>query len=114
MVGAGQAILQRVDLRLQRDDFDLLAVGRAGALVELAHQLGEFGFLAARTRSASSMALVLTENSSSRGAQLVAQRLVARFQRENGGGLFAELDLEPVDGVVLLAEFGKLAGALGA
>ena len=45
------------------------------------------------------------------GAQLIAQRLVARFQRENRGGLLAELDLEPVDGVALLAEFGELAGA---
>ena len=45
------------------------------------------------------------------GAQLVAQCFVARFQRENRGGLFAELDLETIDGVALLAEFGKLAGA---
>src|SRR6185503_4576865 len=46
-------------------------------------------------------------------AQLVAQRAVARLERENGGGLLAQLDLEPVDGVALLADLGKLAGAFG-
>ena len=59
------------------------------------------------------MALVLTRNFFLGGAQLIAQRLVARLERENGGGLFAELDLEPIDGVALLAELGELAGASG-
>ena len=82
-------------------------------LVQFARQLGELGFLVGERalgivhRAGLGRDLVLGR------AHLVAQRLVARFQRENGGGLFAELDLEPVDGVALLAEFGELAGGLG-
>ena len=44
------------------------------------------------------------------GAQLVAQILVPRFQREDRRRLLAEFFLELVDGVGLLAEFGELAG----
>ena len=47
------------------------------------------------------------------GAQLLAQRLVARFEREDGRGLLAELLLELIDGVGLLAEFGQLRRRLG-
>ena len=46
------------------------------------------------------------------GVQLILERLLARFEREDRGGLFAELDLEAVDGVGLLAELGELARGL--
>ena len=45
--------------------------------------------------------------------QLFAQILVPRLERENGRGLFAEFDLEAIDGVALLAKLGKLACASG-
>ena len=44
---------------------------------------------------------------------MIAQLLVARFQRENRRGLFAQFFLELNDGIGLLAEFGELAGGLG-
>jgi len=100
--------------RPERDDVDLVRFGFARTLVEFTDHLDEFGFFAfERTLGVEHVAALDRELFLGR-AQLIAQRLVARFERENGGGLFAELDLEPVDGVALLAEFGKLAGALGA
>ena len=36
-----QPFFQGVDLRLERDDFDLLGVSKDGALIQCAHQLGE-------------------------------------------------------------------------
>ena len=72
---------------------------------------GEFGFLVGQRALGFVHRAGLDREFFFGRAQLVAQRLVARFERENGGGLFAELDLEPVDGVALLAEFGELAGA---
>ena len=79
-------------------------------LVELAHHLGEVGLLVGERALGVVHGAGLGRDLVFGRAQLVAQRLVARFQCENGGGLFAELDLEPVDGVALLAEFGELAG----
>ncbi|MEI9803278.1 MAG: hypothetical protein WDN48_00975 [Pseudolabrys sp.] len=60
------------------------------------------------------MMLLLTENSSSVVRSWSRSALSRASSAKNGGGLFAELDLEPVDGVALLAQLGKLAGALGA
>ena len=76
-------------------------------------QLGEFGFLVGQRALGLAHRVGLDLEFFLGGAQLVAQRLVARFEREDGRGLLAELDLEPVDGVALLAELGELAGALG-
>ena len=104
---------ERLDLGLERDDLDLLRIGQRRALVERADQLGEFGFLVGQRALGVVHDAGLGGDFFLGGAQLVAQRLVARFQRENGGGLFAQLHLEPVDGVALLAELGKLAGGLG-
>ena len=47
------------------------------------------------------------------GAQLLALGLVAGLDREDGRGLLAELLLELIDGVGLLAELGKLRRRLG-
>ncbi len=113
VAGAGEPILERVDLGLQRDDLELLRIGQARALVECADELGEFGFLVGQRALSFVHGAGLGGDFVFGGAQLVAQRLVARFQRKNGGGLFAQLHLEPVDGVALLAEFGELAGGLG-
>ena len=111
--GFGEPVLERLDLGLQRDDFDLLRVGERRSLVEFAHQLGKLGLLVGQRALGIMHGAGLDREFLFGRAQLVAQRLVARFQRKNGGGLFAELDLEPVDGVALLAEFGKLAGGFG-
>ena len=47
------------------------------------------------------------------GMQLILERLLVRFEREDGRSLLAELDLEPVDGIGLFAELGKLTRCLG-
>ena len=86
---------------------------RHRTLVERADELGEFGFLVGQRALGLVHDAGLGGDFVLGGAQLIAQRLVARFQRENGGGLFAQLHLEPVDGVALLAELGELAGGLG-
>ena len=43
--GRRQPLFERLDLRLVRDDLDLLRVGEARAFVELSQQLGERGLL---------------------------------------------------------------------
>src|SRR5262249_54062244 len=45
--------------------------------------------------------------------KLLAQVLVPRLKSENGCGLFSEFHLQTIDGVALLAEFGKLGRASG-
>ena len=105
-------ILEIVDLRLERDDLDALAVGRRGS-VRRARRVA----LASSASLSASVALGLAQRAGLDRelvlgrAQLILDALVARFEREDGRGLFAELDLEPVDDVGLLAEFGELAGA---
>ena len=51
VAGSVQPLFQRLDLGLERDDFDLLGVGEGRALVQFAHQLGEFGFLVGQARA---------------------------------------------------------------
>ena len=62
---------------------------RRRALVERADQLGELGFLVGQRALGVVHDAGLGRDFFLGGAQLIAQRLVARFQRENGGGLFA-------------------------
>ena len=111
--GVGEPVLERFDLRLHGDDLDLLRIGEGRLLVELADHLGKLGFLVGQRALGVVHGRGLDRDFFLGRAQLIAQRLVARFQCENGGGLLAELDLEAVDGVALLAQFGELAGALG-
>ena len=109
----GDLILEIVDLRLERDDLDALAVGRRRLVSdELRARLGELGFLVGESALGLAQRVGLDLELVLGRAQLILDALVARFEREDRRGLFAELDLEPVDGVVLLAEFGELAGAL--
>ena len=69
--------------------------------------------LSASVRSASCSAVDLDLEFLFGGAQLVAQVLLARLEGEDGRGLFAELFLELIDGVGLLADLGELVGGLG-
>ncbi len=109
----GDADLHRFDLGAERGDFGALAVGDQRAFAELAEKLCQFGFLVGEMalgfaqRARFDLEFILG------GAELIAQRLVARFERKNGRGLFAELFLELVDGVGLLAELGQLRRGLG-
>jgi hypothetical protein len=106
-------VLEIVDLRLERDDLDALAVRGRRLLGERGARLGELGFLVGKIALGLAQIVGLDLQLVLGCAQLVLDALVARFQRENGRGLLAELDLEPVDDVVLLAEFRELAGRLG-
>ena len=109
-VQVGDLILQIVDLRLQRDDLDALAVRGRRRFGELRGRLGEFGFLVGEIAFGFAQRAGLGLKFVFGRAQLILDAAVARFEREDGRGLFAELDLEPVDDVVLLAEFGELSG----
>ena len=111
--GVGEPLFERVDLGLERIDFGFLRIGQHRTLVERADEFGKFGFLVGQRAFGLVHNAGLGGDFVLGGAQLIAQRLVARFQREYGGGLFAQLHLEPVDGVALLAEFGELAGGPG-
>ena len=75
-------------------------------------RLGEFGFLVGERALGLAQRVGLDLELVLGRAQLILDAAVARFEREDGRGLLAQLDLEPVDDVVLLAEFGELAGAL--
>ena len=113
VAGVGEPVFQGVDLGLERDDLDLLGIGQRRALVQFVEQLGEFGLLVGQRSLGVVHDAGFGRDFILGGAQLVAQRLVARFECENGGGLFTELHLEPVDGVALLAKLGELAGGFG-
>ena len=113
VAGVGEPFFQRFDLRLEGDDLDLLGIGHARTLVERAGELGEFGLPVGQRALGLMHDGGLGRDFVFGRAQLIAQRLVARFQRKNGGGLFAELHLEPVDGVAFFADLGELAGGLG-
>ncbi len=82
VAGGIEPVLERLDLSLERDDVELLRVGEAGALVQLAHQLGEFGFLVGQRALRIEHDAAFDGEFFFGGAQLVAQRLVARFERE--------------------------------
>ena len=68
--------------------------------------------LSASLRSVSRSVLVLTSSSSSVARSWSLMPLSRASSAKMRRGLLAELDLEPVDDVVLLAELRELAGAL--
>src|SRR5579885_1793250 len=113
LLGSRKTFLERLDLRLERVDLALPRGGNARLLLERAHKLGKLRLLVGER----ALGLVhrggLDRNLLLGRAQLIAQRLVARLEGEDRGGLLAEFDLKSVDGVVLLAELGKLARRLG-
>ena len=93
--------------------FDALAVGVDRALVEIGGELGEFGLLVGEHALGFAQRADLDRVLGLGRLQLILERLLARFEREDRRGLLAELDLEAVDGVGLLAELGELARGLG-
>ena len=101
-----------IDLRLQRDDLDALAVGGRRSSRRAAGSRGKLGLLVGEATLGLAQRIGLDLEFVLGRAQLVLDALVARFEREDGRGLFAEFDLEPVDDVALLAELGELAVVL--
>ena len=109
----GDADLHRFDLGAERGDLGALAVGDQRAFAELAEKLCQLGFLVGEVTLGFAQRARFDLEFFLGGAQLIAQRLVARFERENGRGLLAELFLELIDGVGFLAELGQLRRGLG-
>ena len=109
----GDADLHRLDLGAQRRKLDALAVGRDRMLAQLGDQLDQLGFLVGERALDFAQRAVLDLEFLFGGAQLLALGLVAGLEREDRRGLLAELLLELIDGVGLLAELGKLRRRLG-
>ena len=101
-----------LDLRLQRDDFHASAVRGRRGLGKLCRRLGKLGFLVGKPAFGLTQRVDLDLEFVLGRAQLILDAAVARFEREDGRGFLAQLDLEPVDHVILLAEIGELARAL--
>ena len=104
--------LQLLDLGAHRDQFDLAAVRRHRTVGQFVIDLGEFALLVGQRGFGVAQHLGLGGEFLFGGAQLLLHRLLARFEREDRGVLFAKLDLHAVDRIGLLAEFGELAGGL--
>ena len=87
--------------------------GERRALVQIARQPGEFGFLVGQGTLCVVHRAGLDQKLFFGCAKLFAQIFVPRLESKNGRGLFSEFDLEAIDGVALLAKLGKLACASG-
>ena len=106
------AVAQGFDLRLERDQFDLLAVGGRGFVVELMRELGQFGDFVGQRSLGFAQRRGFDRIFLFGAAQLVLERFLARFEREDRRGLVAEFHLEAVDDVGFLSDFGELARRL--
>ena len=97
-----------LNLHPRRRQLDALVVGGERPLAELGDHFLEPRLLVGQRalrlvqRARLQLELLLAV------AQLIAQRLVARFQRKDRRGLLAKLLLELIDGVALLGELGEL------
>ena len=112
LLGIADAILQRVDLGMDGDEFDLPAFRHHRTVVQLGVDPGEFALLVGQRLLGLAQRLGLGGEFLFGGAKLFLHRLLARFQRKDRRVLLAELDLHAIDRVGLLAEFGELAGGL--
>jgi hypothetical protein len=107
-----EAASQLLHLGAHGDQFDLSALGDLGAVVEFGGETGEFALLVGESAIGSSEGFGFGGEFAFSGCELLFHRRLARFQIEDSCGFFTQLDLHPVDGVGLLAEFGELVGGL--
>ena len=109
----GDADFHRFDLGAERRDLGALAVGDQRSFAELAEQFGQLRLLVGELPLGLAQRARLDLEFLFGRAQLIAQTLVAGFEREDRGGLVAELLLELIDGVAFLAKLGELRRGLG-
>ena len=112
LLGVADAALEMVDLGAHRHQFDLTALRHHRTVGQFDIEPGKVVLLVLERLLGVAQRFGLGGKFLFGGAKLFLHRLLASFQRKDGGVLLAEFELHAIDRVGLLAEFGELAGGL--